>query len=153
MCLVVEHAHALKKIASLEVELALFKNPMRLMPAGTLDINTFSSILLDKLVEGDKAALYLADSYCKVFDKQAVIDFLDLAHVDKLIYVPESMDCDDFAAELYGKRLPLVWTNLHALNWFIDVNEEFWYVEPQTRKIARDLEDWQGWDVRFFINR
>jgi len=63
------------------------------------------------------------------------------------------MDCDDFAAEVYGKGLPLIWTNKHALNWFIDENASLWFVEPQTDKMARNLDNWQGWDVRFFLAR
>ena len=129
--------------------------PPKLVPAGTIDINLMSSILLDKLEEmgDDKAELYLADNDCKIFLKDSVIDFLVLDETSEIIYVPETMDCDDFAAELYGKGLPLLWTNLHALNWFIDLTNTLWFVESQTNKISRNLEGWQGWDVRMFLNR
>ena len=155
MCLIVEHAHTLQKVAALELELALLKNKPKLLSSGTIDINLMSSILLDKLEEmgDDRAELYLADNDCKVFNKQEVMDFLVLDETDKIVYVPETMDCDNFAALLYGKGLPLLWTNKHALQWFVDDADNFlWFVESQSDKIARNLDNWQGWDVRMFLN-
>ena len=131
-------------------------------PSGTIDINTISSILLDKLEEmgDDRAELYLADMNCKVYKKDDVVQFLALDETDKIPYEPDSPeikklgdDCDGFAAILFGKFAGLVWTNLHALNWFIDENNTLWFIEPQTDKLAKNLENWQGWNVRFFLSR
>jgi len=121
----------------------------------TIDINEMSSILLDKLEEmGDTSAqIYLADYNCDIFDKEEVKAFLKLDETNKIKYIADTMDCDDFAAELYGKGLPLVWTNLHALNWFIGTDKVLYFVEPQTDQIATDLDNWQGWSIRLFINR
>ena len=151
MCNVKELLELKRRIKELEAQLALPK----LKPAGTIDINLFSSILLDKLDEiGDNnAELYLADKNSKIFDKETVMDFLGLNETDKIVYVPEEMDCDDFAAELFGKGVPLVWTVLHALSWFIDTQGEFYFIEPQTDKISKNLEGWQGSDIRFFLSR
>jgi len=162
MCLITEHTHALKELKEVKAELASVKSQLVLLGnnpviphSGTININEMSSILLDKLddMDDDRADIYLADVDCKVYKKQLVMALLGLYEVNKLEYVAETMDCDDFAATLYGKGLPLIWTNLHALNWFIDDNEALWFVEPQTNKISQALENWQGWDVRFFINR
>ena len=114
-----------------------------------------SSILLDKLEEmgDDKAELYLADKNCKVFKKEDVVKFLDLDETDKIVYVAEEQDCDDFASALYAEGLGLVWTTKHALCFFVDETNILWFVEPQSDKIARDLEDWQGWDCRMFLSR
>ena len=127
----------------------------KLKPAGTIDINLMSSILLDKLEEmnDDKAEPYLADRPCKVYKKEDMVAFLDLDETNSIVYVAEEQDCDDFAAEVFGKGLGLVWTTVHALNWFIDTDGVLWFVEPQTDKIAKNLEDWQGWDIRFFLSR
>ena len=127
----------------------------KLEPAGRIDINLMSSVLLDKLEEmgDDHAELYLADKQCKVYRKEAVKAFLGLDETDKMTYIAEEMDCDDFAAMLFGMGVPLVWTNVHALNWFIDENDTLWFVEPQTDKMSRTLENWQGWDIRFFLSR
>jgi len=125
--------------------------------AGLMGINEFSSILLDKLDElGCDADVYIADNDCRVYRKDMVIDFLKLDKLDEtdsLEYVAEDMDCDDFARHLFGKGVPLVWTNLHALSWFIDIDEKcVYFIEPQTDKISKNLDGWQGNEIRFFIN-
>ena len=129
----------------------LLKPPTELLPIGTMDIFGFTSILLDKLEEDDKAELYLADSQCKVFSKDEVVKFLGLDQTDSIAYVSEKMDCDDYARKLYGKGLPLMWTTVHALNWFIDDTGILWFVEPQTDQISQNMENWPNWDVRFFL--
>ena len=153
MCNVTELLVAKRKIQALEAQLT--SETARLISDSYIDVNDWYTILTAKLAEmGDsEAELYLADSFCKIYNRIDVIEFLGLNTVDKIVFVAESMDCDDFAAEVYGKGLPLIWTNKHALNWFIDENASLWFVEPQTDKMARNLDNWQGWDVRFFLAR
>lgn len=124
-------------------------------PVGTIPITLASSIMLDVLEEmgDDGAEIYLPDVEIKIYWKDEVQESYELEEVSSIKYVPEVHDCDDFAAELYGKFAGLVWTNVHALNFFIDENEVFWWIEPQTKKISRVLEDWQGNNVRFLIVR
>jgi len=137
------------------LEAELVKKAPQLVPDGTIDINLMSSILLDKLeeIEDDRAELYLADAKCKVYRKDDMVKWLSLDETDKITYIAEEMDCDDFAAKLYGKGVPLVWTNKHALSWFVDESNTLWFIESQTDKLAKNLENWQGWDVRFFLSR
>jgi len=47
----------------------------------------------------------------------------------------------------------LVWSEVHALNWFIDESLTFWFIEPQNGKASRTLLDWQGAKIRFFIGK
>ncbi len=138
----------------LHTELALTINPPTLESCGTIDINEMSSILLDKLEEmkDDKADLLLADIACKVYKKDDVVKFLGLDETNKITYIAEFHDCDDFAAELYGKGFGLLWTAVHALSWFVDENNTLWFVEPQNDEISQTLESWATWDVRFFMN-
>jgi len=126
-----------------------------LTPCGTIGINEASSILLDKLEEmgDDLAEIYLPDTDIKVYNKSEVIICHELQEVSSIKYVAEVHDCDDFAAMLYGRFSGLVWTNVHALCWFIDQDATFWFIEPQTGKISQSLKDWQGWDIRFFLAR
>ncbi len=126
-----------------------------IQPIGTIDINLASSILLDKLEEigDDKAEIYLPDTDIKIYNKAEVISSYALEEVSSIKYEAEKFDCDDFAAKLYGKFAGLVWTNVHSLNWFFDESSTFWWIEPQTRKVSRTLEAWQGSEVRFFLAR
>ena len=124
-------------------------------PAGTTDRITASSVLLDKLDEiGDsETEIYFPDVDVKIYKKEDVAKSYELDEVSSISYVAEAQDCDDFAAELFGEFAGLVWTNVHALNWFYDENTTFWWIEPQTRKLSRTLETWQGRKVRFFLAR
>ena len=144
-----ELVKARRRILELEAKLAVIPQ------AGTIDIHLASSIILDKLDEmGDSEAdLYLADTDCKIYNKEDVKTFLELDEVSEIPFVAKTMDCDDYAATMFGKFAGLVWTDKHALNWFIDETDTFWFIEPQTDKLSTTLEDWQGWDIRFFIGR
>ena len=143
--------------ALLNLILNLFKPRIKptLKSCGTISGDEMSSILLDKLEEmkDDKAELYLADVDCKVYRKEEVEAFLKLDETDKIVFVPEEKDCDDIAAELFGEFAGLIWTTKHALNWFIDECDTLWFIEPQQDKLSQTLEDWQGWDCRFFLSR
>jgi len=124
-----------------------------LTPAGTIDINLASSILLDKLEEmGCKAEIYLPDMDINVYNKEEVKASYELQEVSSLKYTLVH-NCDDFAAKLYGKFAGLVWTNVHALNYFISNEGIFYFIEPQTGKLSRTLEDWQGNEIRFLLGR
>jgi hypothetical protein len=124
-------------------------------PVGTIDIHMASSILLDKLDEigDDRAEIYLPDEAIKIYNKDEVAKSHELKEVSSIKYVAEEHDCDDFAAELYGKFAGLAWTNVHGLNFFYDQEAIFWWIEPQTRKLSLVLETWQGYEVRFFLAR
>lgn len=101
----------------------------------------------------DNKPIYLPDATVAIYDKNAVAAFLDLNPVSEITYLPDDHDCDDFAAELYFLFAGLVWTDTHALNWFIDENLKFWYIEPQNDTIADKLLDWQGNRIQFFLSR
>lgn len=126
-----------------------------LKSCGLTDINTASSLMLDEVEKlGDsQAEIYLPDNEIKLYNKTDVDNFQGLEEVSSIKYIAEIHDCDDFAAEAYGKGLSLVWTNLHALNFFLDEDVTYWWVEPQNRKRSRNLEGWQGNDIRFFLAR
>ena len=129
--------------------------PVALMPAGEISLINASSILLD-VIDGlgdDTAEIYLPDNYIKIYCKSEVMASNHLKEVSAITYVAETMDCDDFAALLYGRFAGLVWTNLHAMCWFIDELLTFWWIEPQSGQLSRTLEGWQGSDVRFFLGR
>jgi hypothetical protein len=45
----------------------------------------------------------------------------------------------------------IVWTNLHALNLFIDDKLNIYFVEPQKGLIQDSLEAWQGETVQLIV--
>ena len=124
-------------------------------PVGTINNDLARIVLLDKLgeMEDDKAEIYLPDMEIKIYKRDTVKNYLSLDETSKIVYVPEVMDCDDFAAILFGKFAGLVWTNTHALNWFYDEDITLWFIEPQSDKMSLKLENWQGWDIVFFLGR
>ena len=130
--------------------------PTVIEPTGMVSYAIAHAILLTKLSElnDTEAEIFLPDADVKIYSKADVVTAESLKWVSKLTYIAEEHDCDDFAAKLYGKFAGLVWTNLHALNWFIDSSLTFWYIEPQTGKISKALDtSWQGEDVRFYLGR
>jgi len=126
-----------------------------LQPAGTINSKKMATILRAKMNDmGCKAEIYIPDAEMKVYRKEDVIRFLRLNEVNEISYIPGGIhDCDDFAAKLFGKGFSLVWTDKHALNYFIDVYDNYWFVEPQADKIAANLASWQGERIRFFLGR
>ena len=131
----------------------LYDKP-EIQPCGTIDLHTASSILLDKPEEmGCDADIYLPDMNIKIYNLKEVENSYELKEVSSFTFIRESRDCDDFAAKLYGKFASLAWTNIHALNHFIDETETFWWIEPQNKKISQTLETWQGSTIRFLLVR
>lgn len=127
----------------------------KIKPVGTITSSKLSLILKQKLREvgDDHAERFYPDLDAKIYAKDDVKEFLHLDETSEIEYVKDKMDCDDFAAKIFGKFAGLVWTNKHALNWFVDDTLTLWFIEPQTDKLSKKLADWQGWDIRFFLGR
>ena len=123
--------------------------------SGDMDINEVSSILLDKFPD---TPLYLPDYYYKTCTVGDIKRFLEWDSTEKEKYEAEAFDCDDFSWRLKGNiaikpwsSIPffVIWTNLHALNGFIDSKGLFYFIEPQTNEIQTELKEWQGLEIRF----
>uniref|UniRef100_A0A6M3L7B7 Agglutinin C-terminal domain-containing protein n=1 Tax=viral metagenome TaxID=1070528 RepID=A0A6M3L7B7_9ZZZZ len=127
----------------------------QIKPCGLMDYGRMDAIIraeLERLVDINYN-IYLPDAQCKVYKQADVIAYSGLNEVSSIPFVSEEHDCDDFAAKLYGKFAGLIWTTLHAFNWFVDDADTLWYIEPQTKKISQTIDGWQGTDVRFFLGR
>ena len=126
-----------------------------IQPCGTIDYALVDAIVRAKAAEIDDKdfEIYIPDSANKVYDRAIVLTSLELKEVAAIAYVEQSSDCDDFAAILYGKFAGLIWTNLHAFNWFIDETDTLWYIEPQKKELSQTIEGWGGNDIRFFLGR
>ena len=127
-------------------------NPLK--SAGKIEAGKMYAIIQSKIDEmNDEASIFMPDMKMKIYNKEEIKKWLNLDETDKIVFVEEEHDCDDFAAELFGKGVPVIWSTKHALNWFVDTMDTLWFIEPQTDKISQTLEDWQGWDIRFFLGR
>jgi len=104
--------------------------------------------------------LYLSDKEYKLCHIEDIECFLIKDETNRVGYIPEERDCDDFAYRLMGQfsipgwsdlTLGIVWTDLHALNCFIDEDKKFWFIEPQKDELQPFLEEWQGKTIRFIM--
>jgi len=96
--------------------------------------------------------IFISDSKYKKANKQMIKDFLFGSPLDMRTYIKETFDCDNFSFSLMGEAsykmagyaIGIVWADTpkckHALNFFIDEVERFWFIEPQTDKIFQDSE-------------
>jgi len=119
--------------------------------------NDLHTLLKEKFPE---AEIYLSDNtkyLCNLDDIEA---FLEKDETDRLTFRNEAFDCDDFAYRLMGQlSVPMwadlskgiIWTDTHAMVCCVDINEDFWYIEPQADRIQSKLEPWQGESIRFII--
>ena len=112
-------------------------------------------LLRDKFGDID---LYISHYQRSLFYRSDMEAFLKKDLTDRIPYIDDWMNCANFAYRLMGQfNIPpycdltagLVWTNLHAVNCFLDENAKFWFVEPQEDKILEELEDWMGSTIRF----
>lgn len=116
------------------------------------------AILHQFLPEGE---IHISDNDMYLLVSPKDLDqFLSDDQTDRLEYQDETLDCDDFAAILYGNsnKPPynalawgLLWTDVHAM--FIAVMEDSTvrFVEPQNDKYTIHMEPYQGSKVRFAI--
>jgi len=107
-----------------------------------------------------EAQIFLSDNRKWACDIQDIEDFLTLDNTNHEKWREDRFDCDDFAFRLMGQlSVPgyaeltkaLVWTDVHALNGFLDTNLDFWFIEPQGDTISDKLEKWQGSKVRLIV--
>ena len=96
------------------------------------------------------ANIQMADNWKFLCNYEDVALFLAQDQTNKLEYIAEEYDCDDFAFRLMGQfsvpgwahlALGICWTGTHALNCFIDEERKLWFLEPQNDTITGTLED------------
>ena len=104
--------------------------------------------------------VYMSDSLYRLCHPDDMAWFLANDATNRLEYEAETYDCDNFARTLWGNfgvkgwadlTFGICWTELHALNLFIDVDKNIWFLEPQTDEIQSRLKSWQGQSLRFII--
>ena len=99
------------------------------------------------------ANIRLSDNTTQLCDIADIEAFLKVDETNRVKYIAEQMDCDDFAFALLGQfSLPpwsgmafgFIWSDLHAMNICVDSNLDIWLIEPQNDSVKSELEAWQG---------
>ena len=122
-----------------------------------IDMPDLYTVLYEKW---PSANIFLSDNYYRLCSTEDIKAFLAQDKTNRCQYEAERFDCDDFSYRLLGQfsipewsdlALGIVWTNLHALNLFVDENKGVWFLEPQEDKIQEKLSDWQGSEVKLIV--
>jgi hypothetical protein len=125
--------------------------------AGEISGSGVYSILKDKF---PNASIYISDLTFQTCSKEEVQKIIDWSKVQQRKYVVEAFDCDDFSYALQGavsiypwSTIPfgIIWTNKHALNFFVSSDRKVWFVEPQKGQIQETLEAWQGDEIQLLV--
>ena len=104
--------------------------------------------------------IYLSDNKYYLCSFGDIEKFLAQDNTNKLTYAAEVFDCDDFSYRLMGQlsypnwsgiAFGIVWSDTHALNCLISEDGEFFFIEPQTDKLQKELEPWQGTEVLLVV--
>ena len=142
-----------KKVIPIPVE------PETIEPRSTARINLAElQPLLQKAAPG--AEIIMADNWKYLCHDDDIALFLAQDETNKMGYVVDKRDCDDFSYRLMGQfSIPkwsdlafgICWTDVHALNVFIDEVRRLWFIEPQTDEINEELATWQGQVVSLIV--
>ena len=121
----------------------------------------------------DDYTLKVSDRDYLAYSIDKLREFLRADWTDKLKYKSEVFDCDDFARVLqgrerewfgrhtmgaYGSTFGTIWGDLradeqttkpypHAMNFFVDDQEQVWIIEPQSDAIRKFTSNSAAWIV------
>ena len=142
----------LSKLLSPEV-----KVPYKPVSSKKVSLSELDMFLKDKFPD---VSLFLSDNEYTLCHYDDVAYFLATSQIDKMEFVSEELDCDDFAAALWGEfsippwsalAVGLVWTEVHTLNIVVTEDMKVLFLEPQTDEINEQLVSWQGTEPRLII--
>lgn len=129
-------------------------------PSSTQEISSGELYVILRNRFSTKGVLYLSDRRYKLCNIKDVRRFCQADRTNRMKYVEEDYDCDDFSYRLMGQfSIPgwselafgIMWTEKDALNCFVDEAKNLWFLDPQTDTISNDLADWQGSELRFIV--
>jgi len=104
------------------------------------------------IFKGKTSNIWTSDASYDTARKKDIEKFLSLNYFRFRQYVPEKYDCDNYSFALMGMftylmsgyAVGIAWVETgngaHALNFFIDENKEFWYIEPQNNNIFQEVD-------------
>ena len=121
----------------------------------SIDIAELKKLLRDKF---PNSVVYLSDKEYNLAAYDDIALFLAQDETNKMGYVDQERDCDDFAYRLLGQfsvpgwshlTFGMVWTYNHAFNIVVTTDKEILFVEPQTDELLSDLKE--EWGLMRFI--
>jgi hypothetical protein len=138
----------------------IFKKTTNLIP--TKKVQVTSNYIFDILNKITPSAthIYISDSLYWLCSKQDIDNFISQDDTNKMGYITEERDCDDFSYRLMGQlSIPdwsgiafgIVWTNVHAFNCLIDESGKFYFVEPQSGKLYETIQPYMGNEILFIL--
>jgi len=95
------------------------------------------------------AELFISDRRYNLANYNDIALFIAQDETNKMGYVPDKRDCDDFSYRLMGQfsvpgwsalTFGIIWTPTHAFNIMITEDLEIWFVEPQTDVLTKEPE-------------
>lgn len=129
--------------------------PERIKPTST---EWAENGLIEKIIRAKfpDCELYLSDHEYLLCSYDDIALFLAQDETNKMDYLSDELDCDDFSYRLMGQfSIPdwsalafgIIWTEGHAFNCCISEDRELLFIEPQTDEITDTCDD----VVRFII--
>ena len=117
-------------------------------PAETITVEELSIVVED--VVGLDFVREPRDRLYKLIDKETFVAFLDQDDTDKLTYIIDWRDCDDFARIFLARviewmpGLPIGIANIdngtHVVNVFVDSDLQVWFVDAQHDRVYEAYE-------------
>ena len=112
--------------------------------------------LIESLFPGQP--YHVSDRVKFLCDIEDINTFLKADDTNKMGFIDEERDCDDFAFRLKGQfsvpgwsgfAIGIIWDRGHAFNFVVDANMEFWCIEPQTDDLK--ATDYVNLPIQFMV--
>ncbi len=149
------------------------KRPSAEAPKIGIDLtNSQMREIIEKKLKVQGSTLRMADRNYWAYSLDDLKNFLKTDIADKFRYMKEGFDCDDFALVVAGRErewfskasvekgstFGIVWGDIrkseddtkeraHAVNVFVDNNQDVWLVEPQNDDIFKPTSNSTFWVV------
>ena len=118
------------------------------------------NVITAKFPEVTQDQIFLSDKDYTLASYNDIAKFLAQDDTNRMGYHSNDRDCDDFSYRLMGQFsipkwsdicLGILWTDKHAMNFVIDEDSNFWFLEPQSDILSDTLDPRKGTEFVFFM--
>jgi len=104
---------------------------------------TYDDLRKELLKHARSHKIHISDNTFATISRDSMAKIIKVIPTRKFKYVPESRDCDDFSFSFMGAcriilpgfAVGIIWSKVHAFNFFVDNSNKIWIIEPQTGEI------------------